>query len=63
MGERGWAKAHPCFVWGVMELLLRSQTEMLADLQALMRDNGAVRWTAAEVYGAINRALGIGRDV
>lgn len=41
-----------------MELLLRSQTEMLADLQALMRDNGAVRWTAAEVYGAINRALG-----
>lgn len=41
-----------------MELLLRSQTEMLADLQALMRDNGAVRWTAAEVYGAFNRALG-----
>lgn len=41
-----------------MDLLLRSQSEILADVQALLRDGGSARWTAAEVYGGINRALG-----
>jgi len=35
----------------------RAQTEILADVQAERRDTGADRWTAAEIYRALNRAL------
>lgn len=40
-----------------MELLLKAQNQILADLRARVRDNAADRWTDAECYGAINDAL------
>lgn len=36
---------------------LRTQTELLADIEALIRDSSNVRWTEAEIYRAINLAL------
>lgn len=40
-----------------MEIFLKAQNAILADLRARVRDNGAERWTDAECYGAINDAL------
>lgn len=36
---------------------LRSQTELLADIEAQMRDTNNERWSEAEIYRAINQAL------
>ncbi len=38
-------------------LYLRSQADLLADIQAKLRDSGQARWTATEIYHALNRAL------
>lgn len=40
-----------------MALYLRSQNQILADVEALMRDTGNARWTDAEIYRALNLAL------
>lgn len=42
---------------GNVEIFLKAQNAILADLRARVRDNGAERWTDAECYGAINDAL------
>lgn len=36
---------------------LRSQTELLADCEARLRDTGNARWSDAEIYRALNDAL------
>lgn len=36
---------------------LRTQTELLADIEALVRDTSNARWSEAEIYLAINMAL------
>ena len=40
-----------------MEVYLKAQNQILADLRARVRDNNSERWTDAEMYGAINDAL------
>lgn len=35
----------------------RTQTELLADIEALLRDSSNNRWSEAEIYRAINQAL------
>lgn len=40
-----------------MEVFLKAQNQILADLRARVRDNNSDRWTDAEMYGAINDAL------
>lgn len=40
-----------------MELYLKAQNTILADLRARVRDGSSERWTDAECYGAINDAL------
>lgn len=39
------------------QVYLRSQTELLAELEARLRDTGNVRWTDAEIYQALNDTL------
>jgi len=40
-----------------VEVFLKAQNQILADLRARVRDNNSERWTDAECYGAINDAL------
>lgn len=38
-------------------MYLRSQTELLADIEAILRDTSNLRWSDAEIYRALNRGL------
>ena len=41
----------------IMQPVVRSQTQLLADLEAQLRDTGNVKWTDEELYRAINRGV------
>lgn len=38
-------------------MYLRAQNQLLADIEALLRDSANARWTDAEIYRALNRAV------
>lgn len=40
-----------------MALLLRAQTELLADIEARLRDPSNFRWSESEIYRAVNDAI------
>lgn len=40
-----------------MNLHLKTQADILADIEGLMRDSANARWADAEIYAALNRAL------
>ena len=41
----------------IMQPVVRSQTQLLADLEAQLRDTGNAKWTDEELYRAINRGI------
>ncbi len=41
----------------IMQPVVRSQTQLLADLEAQLRDTGNAKWTDEELYRAINRGV------
>ena len=41
----------------IMQPVVRSQTQLLTDLEAQLRDTANAKWTDEELYRAINRGV------